>query len=60
MNHEDLKKELESDGEVGVLKFQEWAETRADKTFFHYGEEDSDVAISTAALRDDNSKTPAH
>ena len=40
MNLQDLKEELKSDGEVAILKFQEWAETRADKTFFHYGEED--------------------
>jgi len=40
MNTEELRKDLESDGVVAIHKFEEWAETRSERTFFYYGEQD--------------------
>ncbi len=40
MDLKALEQDLKADGEVGIHKFEEWAETRAERLFFYYGEED--------------------
>ncbi len=40
MDIRDLERDLKNDGEIVINKFEEWARTRAEKTFFYYGEED--------------------
>jgi len=37
---QELEADLRRDGEVIVHKLEQWAETRRDRTLFHYGEED--------------------
>lgn len=38
MNSMELENALKRNGETVIQKFEEWAETRAERTFFHYGE----------------------
>lgn len=44
MTPDELQKEVESMGEIITYKFEEWAETRSDKTFFYYGEQDRRIS----------------
>ena len=43
MDQKELERDLKRDGEVVLHKLEEWAETRAQKTYFYYGEEDRHI-----------------
>ncbi|RJP65549.1 MAG: acyl-CoA synthetase [Candidatus Abyssobacteria bacterium SURF_17] len=46
MDVKQLEQELRDDGEIVIHAFEEWAEKRPNKTFFHYGEEDRRITFA--------------